>query len=202
MTILNAWVSPDRALVGVDSEVVCADGSRAACSKMIPLVHRRAVIACRGTLLFLTQLFNAFHMTPQPLDALLEDLPTALPIVFNQMLAAAPHYGLTDTSGLDGQTVVVVGWSPARARMIGWEFEQDDRARGFTAAELNPSHSAPWTAELPPTPDLSTPQGMAAYAKLQAGVLRKEVPTAAGGGEFIVASITRDDMQIVRACDL
>lgn len=208
MTILNVWVSPERALIGVDSESSRA-GERSRCSKLIPFVHLNSVLAIRGPRQFLPSLFGVLHSTEWDMDSAPTTVGPMLDPVFKnmqQVLRTIPGFGPGDERELQlGSTVVLVGYASKRDCLVGWEFEQANAESGFTFKEiagLDPTHSAPWSADLPQQPDLSSREGMAEYAKLQQMLMRREVPLAGAGGSFIVAELAKHSMQISAVCDL
>ena len=56
MSLLNAWIAPDAAIVVTDSIGMAADGSPLHASKLMVVPHLGAVIAIRGQLALLTWL--------------------------------------------------------------------------------------------------------------------------------------------------
>jgi hypothetical protein len=205
MTILNAWVGEDKALVGVDTEMLGPDGARHSVSKLLPLPHMNAVVACRGPNLMLSMAMTLCHASTADFDVIAAAMPGILHVAHGMMLKAvneSPVLWSGDPRQLDGVTIVFVGWSPSRRRMVGFEYEQETPAVGFVAGELSPLHSAPWDPTLPQDPDLSTRQGMAEYAKLQTDLLHRETPGASAGGRFIVAELSRFAMVMGTQCYL
>lgn len=197
MTILNAWVGEDKALVGVDTEILGPGGARHSVSKLLPLPHMNAVLAGRGPNLMLSMAMTLCHASTADFDVIAAAMPEILCVAHGMMLKAvneSPVLWGGDPRQLDGVTIVFVGWSPSRRRMVGFEYEQETPAVGFVAGELSPLHSAPLDPTLPQDPDLSTRDGMTEYARLQTALLHKAQPEAAAGGRFILAQLSRHAM--------
>lgn len=200
MSILNVWIEPDAALVGVDTAtgMTREDGTPLEFSKMFPIVHANTIVAGRGHSLFLSSLFVMCNGRGD-FDSLVEEMPLLLQLAFDQIkdlpLLAPPE-------GIDRQMIVVVGWSAKLGRMAGRDYIQEDRARGFVASEITPHHLAPWDDSFAGLPDPKTPADMANLASEQVRMMREKAPDAAAGGRFIVAEITQRGMQIWRGVDL
>ena len=63
MSILNVWMSADRALVAVDTLGLEADGKTFdECSKLYVLPHSNLVIAGRGLVSFSCLIYQALHV--------------------------------------------------------------------------------------------------------------------------------------------
>jgi hypothetical protein len=201
---LNAWVEPERALVGVDTEVamlgVKALGS---VNKLFILIHLNAVLAFRGNLRFAAVLLAHCQNPCSNFDELLDRMPAFVRIAFRQMTRSLSLIErIRVGKSLDEQSVVLVGCSARAGRMIGRAYEQESRETGFVVEDLNPYYNAPWDVSLPQFPDLKTPQGMGVLARAQTRLLREKAPDVATGGRFIVAEIRRDSMTIATVCEL
>ena len=209
MSILNAWVSAERAVVGVDTAAsiaaVASPGRSEGAShatKLLPLAHLNAIVAIRGNATFLATLAAILLMHPlRDGDQLLEALPGVLPAAFQALIAAMRANGhdtadAATSAALAQQEIVLVAWSPSRRRFLGREYVQQDPARGFVADEIAPEYSAPWDPSLPPHPDFSNRVTMTAYARLQVKLLREKAPGVAAGGRFIVTELRPGRIQI------
>lgn len=185
MTILDVWLTAETALVGVDTVTVRTDGSRHHGSKLLPLVHAARL-----------------HMNTMDFDAAVDVLPSMLPIAFNDFLAGASNSGIPDTPEFDRNTVVIVGWSRRKDHMVGWQYNQENRASGFAVKAINPYSIAPWDVSLEKYPDPKTMRDMERLARAQHRLLLEKEPAAACGGSFIVACLGRNGMQISTVCDL
>lgn len=198
MSILNVWIEPEVALVGVDTatSLIGNDGTMLEYSKMFPIVHANTVVAGRGNSIFLSTLFVMCNGRGD-FDSLVEEMPLLLQLAFDQIkdlpLLAPPE-------GIDRQMIVLVGWSSKLGRVAGRDFIQEDRARGFVAGEITPHHLAPWDESFAVLPDPKTAQDMLTLYRAQVSFMRENAPQAAAGGRLIVARIARQGMTIAPAC--
>lgn len=202
MTILNAWVEPERALIGLDTQYAAQGGSAQHISKLMPLVHMSAALGCSGSAFFMQTLFMLCQVSGSEFDELVDALPQLLKYSSERITEVAERLGVAATMPLDGQSVVIVGWSARAGRMIGRNFEQESRAEAFIAEDLNPYYNAPWDQSLARLPESKTPGDMAQLARAQTALLREKAPDAQSGGRFIVAELRRDGMTIAKVCDL
>lgn len=203
MSILNAFVEPHRAVVGVDTAAFATTDAQ--CSKLVPLAHMPAIIASRGYRFFLSTLLAFVHGSFTDLDVMLAHLHQFFPHARAGALANAKELGL-DVSVLDKQEVVIVGWSPLRGRMVGFLFEQQDPVKGFECTEFTDlkAYNAPWSDELRPLQQAAfiKPSEMGRLARAQADLFRKEAPGRAVGGRLITAVMNRDGVAISKGCAL
>ena len=149
-----------------------------------------------------SQLFIGCHWAGGELDTLLAKMPGMLDVAFLESLRIAEALGMRDTTPLDGQVIVLVGWSRSLGRMIGREFNQESRKTGFTAEDIKKHHIAPWDAYLKNFPDPNSFNNMANLARAQVRLIHDKAPGAAAGGRFIIAQIRREGMYISPACEL
>lgn len=208
MTILNCWITPERALIGTDTEmaVPCGaapEGKRAQCTKLLPLVHLNAVLACRGEAIFFKAVFDAINLSGgDDLDAVFDAMAGALPGLLSATRDGLRMGGVTHATIPDSQTIVLVGWSPRAGRIVGVEWTQETSARGFVADDINPHYIAPWNRSIEPFADPTTPETMMQLARKQVRLMRERAPGAAAGGKLILAELTRDAMTIGSAGEL
>lgn len=200
MSILNVWIEPEVALVGVDTatSLIGDDGAMLEYSKMFPIVHANTVVAGRGNSIFLSTLFVMCNGRGD-FDSLVEIMPSLLQQAFDQIknfpLLAPPE-------GIDRQMIVVVGWSAKLGRMAGRDYIQEDRAQGFVTSEIAPHHLAPWDNSFAELPDPQTAGDMANLARAQTRFMHENAPQAASGGRLIVARISQLGMTILPTCKL
>lgn len=202
MSILNCWIEPERALVGVDTEVIGADGKFYACSKMIPLPHVGAVLGARGGLLFFSTLVAACNVQGFEFDALADMMPDLCRNSLKGAKEGLSAAGRGPIEGNDEHLVVLVGWSPRLGRMVGYDFDKTVEATEFIAGRIEPSLAAPWDRSLGAFHEIRTPWQMATLAQAQCSLMNTLTPYAAGGGRFIVAEIERESMKIWPVADL
>lgn len=207
MSILNVSITDKLALVGVDTEAVLElEGStiRAEMSKMIPLVHIGGMLTGRGNALFLLHAFNACHNAAKNLDDLLDGLPELLQEISKYFAQFAV---LPKTMGRGGkQEIVLVGYSSAKNKIVGRVFCGDMIEGVFEARDIQGAYAAPWPTDWsnsnPETPQPVNIPDMVRLAKSQVALLHERAPGESGGGKFIVARISRDEMLIRQECDL
>lgn len=202
MSLVNVWISPDRALVGVDTEGVTLDGTHNEVSKMIPLVHANLVLATRGHMGFLNALFGTSYAVGGDFDAIVEKMPMILSYAFNHLMSQASSAGVADQGNFDRQDAFIVGWSRKHCRMLGMSYSQETAKDGFTGREIDSWCVSPWEdpGVMPPIPN--TPEVLKEVARTQASFASDPRSEAAVGGRLLVAEITRDGIIITSRCDL
>ena len=187
MSLLNVWVSPELALVAVDTDGLNPGGPRFGMSKLLPLVHAQTVFAARGDRRFLWDLFSRFYLSSANVDydAIVDGLPELLASVIANVRqeAQAPF----------GYQFAIVGWSPLHRRVCGRWYVGRTNEDAYDVDELG-ARVAPWQdKEAARVPD--SQENIRWLAKRQASWLRAE--GAAGGGRLLVAQLTRHEI-IVR----
>jgi hypothetical protein len=202
VTILNALVAHEHALVVADTEAVTrhpATGEvmAGATTKLFGLPHLRALIAGRGHMLFITSVYTGALMSGA---ARVDELAAAMPA----FLPAAHASVATELAGrrlevpqFERQSILLVGWSPERQRMVGWYYEQTEAGGGFSADEVDEHMIAPWDAEIGPAPEPRQLAEMIETAKRQRAWLKRD-PAVAAGGELIAAHVDRNGI-VLRA---
>lgn len=198
MSIVNAWVLPDRALVGVDTERGSLNSTTISqCSKMVPLPHINGILAGAGHCLFFGMCVGVCVNEGGDFDQLVEKIPAELPRIFGQFVAGLRSLGgesfLADAAH---QQLIFVGWSRKLRRFAGWEYLQERRMAGFKCDAIEPGSICPWHESLPELPDPKTPEAMLALARAQKEMAGEQFPGRAIGGRFIVAELTAGGMSI------
>ena len=203
MSIYIVYLSPTSVTVGVDTEGRREDGSAVSVSKAIPLVHMNAIIAYRGSALFLSILFICCHQQGGEFDALVDRMPGIIQETQVAARQAAQTLGITDQSILDKHDIVLAGWSSLAGRMVAykWSVENGD-TEATQRRSVNTWICGPWDASLPePIPHRGT-EDMIRMASAQVRLLHEKEPKASAGGRLIVAHITRKGMHIASVADL
>ena len=85
--------------------------------------------------------------------------------------------------------------------MIGMEYEQETRDKGFSANELKRHHIAPWDSSLSHYRDPTTIETMVLLARAQLRLLRQKAPGAAAGGKFVAFELLRDRVTMRQVYD-
>lgn len=189
MSLLNAWVSKERALVAVDTQGLDQTGLRYPFSKLIPLAHATTVFASRGDRMYLAQLFRYYYLARDPAtasdyDGIVASAPSAL---------ASVNQDCRDNAGPDTFFhVVIVGWSPTRGRVAGMQYT------GTTFSDE--IESRPLERVISPADCISEPQtpadhgSMLRLARLQAPWLNAQGHP--GGGDLVIAEIRKQRIEI------
>lgn len=187
MSLLNAWITPDEAIVAVDSDGVDREGEHKTLSKLLTIPALPAVLAMRGSNVFLA---NVFHLCVlrcfDSFDALLGDLPGIL-----QFADVTLPAHLRDPKFPDVE-LVAIGWSHEQSRVLGRLYAKRGDAEEFTAKDTE-GFIAPYDAET--MADIPTAvESLAAIARAQVRYMRRMA--GLGGGRLVVANISRDAVSV------
>lgn len=189
MSLLNVWLEPAVALVGVDTDGLDAAGVRRNVGKLFPIPHAGCVLAGRGESRFLGCIAAAICNMGEDFD----DLASVLKQLADQTAGEFRQMGgIPDGFKLE---LVLVGFSWARNRMAGVEVVLEPGAAQFVEDEIELEHVTPWHESLTGLPSPSSPANMAVLARAQARLLRSMGPNVAGGGKLIMARLERHQMR-------
>lgn len=202
MSIVQVWLTADRALIGVDTEVEQRGHGYADGAKLHVIPHLNSVLVGRGSAVFISSLYAAVCGSFWDFDAATKRLKELAAMTFNQLMATAAAHGIDDTRAFDHISALLVGWSPKCEAFSGVEVEQFKREDGFVIKNVGQRYAAPWHYTLDKYSDPSTPESMIAIAAAQVKLIREQYPTHAAGGGLIVAELTRDSTLISRVCEL
>ncbi len=209
MSLLNAYVSQDRAWMVTDTATVnLPSGATGNSSKIFPLVHANAVIGAFGITEYGLALMSICYCKTfdQIWDELVEGqlMETAAGLVEAQLRQR-------DLQPSPTQLVVVVGYSHAAGKCLGLRMLRDKPSGEFEVMSLAPSVAcpvAPWM-ELPfgagrPAGEPDTPEKLVNLARYQVRAVRENyqgnmpgtnVPMMIGGS-LTLAEISQDRMTI------
>jgi hypothetical protein len=207
LTIINAFIAHDHALVGVDSECRGDDGKIHPVAKMLPIVHMNAVLAVAGNLLYANKLMSTIHLLSADFDELLADMPKLLRAALAMTKTQGDLSGVKFQKDPAGETVVVAGFSPKAGRVIG-RYWHDFREREINPCIVHPSFDnldPALFARLDALPRPDSMQAMARMAQEQAAIYRENrerMPRFHAGGQFIIAGITPGGLAITPVCEL
>ncbi len=192
MSLLNAWISPQEAIVAVDSDGVSQGGCRLPSSKLLPIPHLNVVLGLRGQLAFLS--FLHMRACSAALDSF-DDLLAVMPELLAEAEAFTRCSGLTvDTNGaLAGNELLAVGWSPREKRMLGLQCVKRGDMPAFSVQEVD-RHVSPWHASMQHI--RIAPANVAQIARAQVRWMRESFPQAACGGSLIVCRLSRNAMTL------
>jgi hypothetical protein len=201
MSILNAFISPKRVRVMVDTFAASsAIGQNSHMSKLLALPHSGVVVGARGQQMLFSWIFSDMHMSmAEDYDAVVQKLPSILSTVTDRFFDLCRAKGIDTWGGLE---LVVAGWSNAADRMLGIRFERWPTDSSFKAVPIE-SHSLGPNVQLPDRHDLpNSVAQMTALAKEQVNTLKAMIPGAAVGGRLLLAEAARDSMSIRTIADL
>lgn len=210
MSIVNAFVSPECGVVCADTEGGPDGGPYIEVSKLVPLPHMGAVIAFRGSMLFLAGAVNGVFALGCDFDELSQHMPGLLQVSSDTAIKMLPRVGLADkmTSEEAGcGEAILVGFSPAAGRIVGHHFRRVTLDSGFVTNSRTRYFSAPaWSDvdfDLPAISANVTRENMKALALEQSRLARERdtVGEATGGGRLIYAEVRRDTMIIETIMD-
>lgn len=204
MSVLNAWLSRGRGLLGVDTEVFAPDGqSIGHTSKMIPLVHMNAAFGFRGQFAVLAVLHSLVVWRPIGFDALVDELPELLAesvrMATGALAQAFAAPGLQ--APLNLLDLVLIGYSRRSGDVAAHSYSWDQAREKFIGTEIFAEQGffAPatdyWLDYNMPTSPV-TSEKLADMAQRQMELVREKHPVPAAGGEFVVAHIDRRGMVI------
>ncbi|WP_236175997.1 hypothetical protein [Pseudomonas pseudonitroreducens] len=200
MSVLNAFVTPDCALLGVDTEGVLPNGEAQHGNKAITLPHLGAALGFRG----LDWMLIAMSSTVVGWKGTYDELAAYAPTLMNN----AATWCRTDKN-LEPQdaNVVLVGFSESAGRMVGHAF-----LRKAGSDDVERHHDI--NQFLAPMPDSGTLQtiknigaradknGMALTAMHQCKMLHRVAPESSGGGRFFVSKVTLHSITTEMVCVL
>lgn len=198
MSILNAFVTPDLALIGVDTEAKLPDGTTLQACKLVTVPHLGAAAGFRG--LDVLQMFAASAIIgfKGDFDALAETMPG--------LLTEAERF-CRDQFGASGDAlvfnVVLVGYSESAGRMVGHVFDRRADCQEIKAASGFQNFIAPDVAadQLGSLHIAADKPGMAILASHQCQLIRDKEPNMPAGGRFFIAEVRRHSIHIEQAME-
>ena len=143
MSLLNAFPMGPDWVVTVDSLSVRDDGERLHVQKLFVLPFASGVFACRGEQSKVPAALAGQYLTDRwgsDFDGILETFPALLQKCHDEI---ADH--LDDWEGLDAhaQEMILVGYSPSRARVVCLHAQRAAGSPTFTVKEKEQGHVAP-----------------------------------------------------------
>lgn len=189
MTILNAHLSPSRAVLLTDTLTCDIDGTPGgAVSKLAVIPHLRAVTASRGSV-WLSMAWRYWAGHVQSLDAMRAEAPHAARSLLERYATKAPEGYACDGIGRTCE-FVTFAWDDRQGRVVGF---MNDFAEDFATTALEDgTHAVPWipgypTAGRAPLVDVTLEQIALATAN--------GVP-APVGGDGVRATVTRRGVSV------
>jgi len=216
MSLLNVYLAAHRALVGVDTACGLPPGQSlqdwcaanapgqqppAELSKLWPIAHAGAVIACRGIALFGMEVYCAASMLPS-VDAIEDGMGELLKLVSAASDARHAAAGMPDEARFAKQEIALVGWSQREGAMIAtvWVREAGP-GRPFVVDQVD-RFTAPWESEWGEAIEPRTDHDMLQLARVQVSRFRVAHPGAPIGGRLLVAELTRSQITVRQAGEI
>lgn len=205
MSILNAWVEREQAWVGVDTGLFGPAGEALGdVGKMVPLVHINAVLAFRGQYAVFAMIHSLVVWQTSTFDALIGEMPGILKDSVSRTadaLKGVAHAPAADSLPL--LNLVLVGWSPRRGRMMGYQYEHQADRGTWLASELSVGNGFFGPADDAFMDQLecdaiggSVEEKMLEVARRQMILARERHPVRSTGGRLILAKLDRVGMVI------
>lgn len=201
MSILNAWIQADRAFVGVDTEAADPGGRFKPASKMTPIVHLNAILACRGDMLFFLLLSRVCQFEPNQFDELVDGMIDFAKATDAEISRFKQSHAFP-LGAYSNPEIIAVGWSERRRCMVAVSCNKHGDNFVSQVAENGCCSIAPFDQDFPAPPKRYDPGEVARYVQVQTLIARKKAPDASVGGRFIVATVFRNGMSIAPLCDL
>lgn len=216
MSLLNIYLAAHRALVGVDTacgllpgqsmEEWCAANAPgqkppAELSKLWPIAHAGAVIACRGTALFGLQVFGAASMFPS-VDAIEDNMGDLLKRIGAASDASHQAAQMPEELRHAKQEIALVGWSQREGSMIATVWEHVAGPGHTFEVDQVDRFAAPWETEWGEAIEPRTDHDMLQLARMQVSRFRVAHPGAPIGGRLMVAELTRDQITVRQVGEL
>lgn len=204
MSILNAFVLPDVALFGVDTEVTMPDGSTEERGKMIPIPHLSAVVGFRGAEPVIFSAMPSILTYRGDFD----DLAANMPRIFAEALCASRLYAVNlgrNREWAEHADIVLVGYSPKHGRMMGHAYKNTPDVSEIQHYPDFPQAIAPEMTreEIQRLKIVADKAGMMKLAVDQCRITRERGPAGTpAGGRFFIAEIRKGSITIEQACEL
>ena len=197
MSIVNAFIRHDLALVGVDTGGLNPDGAPIEASKIIFLPHLSAVVAFRGVMVTMMSAAPSILGFGGDFDQLAEGMPG---IMTQAMDIAKQHI---DIDSWGGTNFVLVGYSPKAGRMVGHVFDKRTGEQEITVLNDETCAIGPfWGIDDIKALNLNGDKvSMVKLAHDQFRLLgeREEGWRQAGGGRFLIAEVRQGSINIEEA---
>lgn len=197
MSIVNVFIEPGIAIVGVDTEGA-AVGQRFEISKLCVLSHISAVVAFRGyisTAMYATAGMVGFIGS---FDELAEAIPGILNSAQQAASLACDMAGHKRPANFTDVQCALVGFSPALGRMAGHSYMSKPGTFDFDQHfDVSNSIVSPGLDRLPDI--CADRQGMETLARAQCDYIRETAPDFSAGGRFFIAEVKKGHISVDEA---
>lgn len=204
MSLLNVWVSPERALVAVDSLGKVPDGPTISdVSKIYSLPGVNVVIAGRGQLSFSLFAYEICHRSALAHDQIVDNLAAILSQASDVLHTINKASDMAGKVDIGPQELLLVGWSQRQGGFQGIWCKRERVGENFSLTSVDPLVCAPvetqWGAL--PVDDFSTAANMETMARWQVQHGRQMFPGQPLGGRILIAELSRDSVTVKAYCD-
>ncbi|WP_305073470.1 hypothetical protein [Propionivibrio sp.] len=200
MSLVDVFVTPGGALVGVDTHARTLDGELIEVAKIVCLPHISTVFAFRGLsdVFFLANYFFLSHRSG------FDELAEGMGDIIRKTMES--HKTNAGNHADENANFIVVGYSNKYGRMAGHAFEQAAGSSEIMEKRDFPQLLAPaWG-----NPDdfrrlnvRANRAGMIAVAKEQCRLVKERGPAeATAGGRLIIAEVKKGSILMEQACRL
>jgi hypothetical protein len=188
VTILNVALAKDRALIATNTEGVrMVDLVKTRCSKLFPLPHANAVVAGRGQLATIFNVYSDALAQMSDFDCIAKAMQSIVKRRHADLVAEFKRAAI----GVDTDVqILLVGWSEARGQMAGYLYTpnatHDLLERG--------GFLSPWEGKWGAAPALDLdPDGMQTLVEQQSTHAEAgDHPGMAWGGDVLLAEVARE----------
>lgn len=195
MSIVNVLITPDRAVVAVDTlakEAVSGELSEGA--KLLLIPQHNIVLAGRGSGQFFLRIYQlcleASFRKAFSIEQIMREVGPVMDGLWPNYVQAALDAGM-HLDQLHSE-IVVVGWSTTQDRIIGTAYAKSDGEHHGRVAALVGGIASPGEP-LQNTPDSFEPEALLAAGRRQAQYLNAQQGRAAAGGRLIAAFLQRGE---------
>lgn len=193
MSLFNAFVTADRALVGFDTEAVEPGGNYTERNKAIFLPTISAVVGFRGLDMLFACAMPAVTCFSGSFDDLVEIMPE---IVRGAQRTLRHNAGSIEVNPDENYDFLLVGFSPALERMVGHSFSSTGESHDCPQF-VAPGFGVEWLRSLGIQADRD---GMIALALDQCARVRAENSLWPADGRLFIAAIRKGSTTIDEVC--
>lgn len=191
MTIMNVHLERDRAIVTANTELLRENGSIAYGHKIFHLPHVNCVVAGRGSVDLIINVFCQAYSLLQDFDGLAAQWDLLMSHIVTG-LHAMPANDLRYTEA----GVVLVGWSKARQQMVCY-YTQVEADGAMELHEAIGGIFMPWDASWGATPTVALdPSSCLELAQQQAELGEKHYPGKCWHGDLTIVEMGIDSTTV------
>jgi len=195
MSILNVLMTPDRAVLAVDTLAQDAvSGELSEGAKLLLIPQHNIVVAGRGSGQFLLRVYHlgleASFRRGFRIEQLMREVGPVMDQLWPHYIQAARYAGI-DINQLQSE-IVVVGWSNAQERLVGTAYAKSAADQPARVAELVGGIASPGEP-LRGAPDSFEVEAVLAAGRRQAEYLNAQEGRVVAGGRLIAAFLQRGE---------